>query len=135
MCIPKQGTTRDDGFVYFGSSWLSPKALFRARVAVNLNTTKLNAKAKGIPFDLDVDYILSIYPKDNLCPVFGTELAFGCTEGRNNSPSLDRIIPSLGYTKGNIIIVSLKANRIKQNASPEEIFKVAEFYQMLEDSD
>lgn len=129
------GDTRDDGFVYVGKQWYSPKAAFRTRIAINLNVTKRNALSKGIPFDLDVDYVLSLYPKDNLCPVLGVELAFGNTEGRNNSPSIDRIIPALGYIKGNIVIVSLKANRIKSNASPEEIIKVGEFYQRLEDSE
>jgi hypothetical protein len=135
MSKPKLGDTRDDGFVYVGRHWYSPKAAFRTRVCINLNTTKSKAVSKGIPFDLDTDYILSIYPKDNKCPVLGIELAFGNEDGRNNSPSIDRIIPALGYIKGNVIIVSLKANRIKSNASPEEIIKVGEFYQRLEDSE
>jgi len=49
----------------------------------------------------------------------------------NYSPQLDRIESSKGYTKDNVIVVSAKANRIKSNASPEEILLVANFYQKL----
>jgi hypothetical protein len=50
----------------------------------------------------------------------------------NHSPQLDRIDPNKGYIHGNVIVVSAKANRIKSNATPEEILLVAEFYQNLE---
>lgn len=135
MSNPKQGDTRDDGFVYTTGKWRSPKSSFRCRLANILNRCKFRANEKNLPFDLDIDYLLSLYPKDNLCPALGMELAFGDYPSRDNSPSIDRIIPALGYTKGNIIIVSKLANSIKQNASPEEIIKVGEFYQRLEDSE
>lgn len=38
-----------------------------------------------------------------------------------NSPSLDKIIPQLGYVKGNIIVMSMKANIMKANATKEEL--------------
>lgn len=138
------GDVRDDGYTFWGYSkaggkghdlWYSPKAMFRHRIGKTLLHAKKRAKAKDLPFDLDIDYLLSIYPKDNLCPVFGFELSFGYKDGVFNSPSLDRIIPALGYTKGNVIFVSHKANCIKSNASPEEIIRVGEFYQRLEDPD
>ena len=43
----------------------------------------------------------------------------------------DRIIPELGYVEGNLVIVSDLANRIKTNATPEQIIKVGEFYKKL----
>lgn len=39
----------------------------------------------------------------------------------NPKPSLDKIIPKLGYVKGNVWVVSNKANRIKSNATIEEL--------------
>lgn len=135
MSNPKIRDIRDDGFVYNGSQWRSPKGYLKQKLSAIVLSAKRRAFEKNLPFDIDVDYLLSLYPKDNLCPVLGIELAFGNDNGRNNSPSIDRIIPALGYTKGNIIIVSLKANRIKQNATPEEIIKVGEFYQMMENSE
>ena len=49
------------------------------------------------------------------------------------SPSLDRIIPEKGYVKGNVIIVSHKANTIKSDASPKEIWRVFKHYNNLLD--
>ena len=52
---------------------------------------------------------------------------------KNNdlTPSIDRINPKKGYIKENIIVVSMKANRIKTDATVEEIRKVADFYEKL----
>ncbi|MCX6960368.1 MAG: hypothetical protein NTW91_08860 [Verrucomicrobia bacterium] len=44
-----------------------------------------------------------------------------------SSASLDRVIPALGYVKGNVMIVSLLANTMKNEASPEEMILFAEW--------
>lgn len=44
-----------------------------------------------------------------------------------NSPTVDRIIPKLGYVKGNVAVISDRANRIKADASVEEITAVAKW--------
>ena len=44
---------------------------------------------------------------------------------------IDRIDPKKGYVKGNIIVVSMRANRIKTDATVDEIRKVADFYEKL----
>ena len=41
--------------------------------------------------------------------------------------ALDRFKPALGYVKGNIYIISFRANRIKGNATLEEIQKVIKY--------
>ena len=52
---------------------------------------------------------------------------------KNNhlTPSIDRIDPKKGYVKDNIIVVSMRANRIKSDATVDEIWKVADFYEKL----
>jgi hypothetical protein len=45
----------------------------------------------------------------------------------DNSPSLDRVDPDGGYVAENVVIVSMKANRIKQNGTLDEILKIAEY--------
>jgi hypothetical protein len=45
---------------------------------------------------------------------------FHDTQSRT-SPSLDRIDSTLGYTKGNIQVISWLANTMKTNASIEEL--------------
>ena len=42
-----------------------------------------------------------------------------------NSPSLDRLRLDLGYTEGNVNWISMRANYLKQDASSDEILKVA----------
>ena len=59
------------------------------------------------------------YPK--VCPVLGIELDWGMNGRQTNSPSLDRINPNKGYVKGNVMIMSDLANRMKQNATPEQL--------------
>ena len=50
---------------------------------------------------------------------------------KNNdlTPSIDRIDPKKRYVKDNIIVVSMRANRIKSDATVDEIRKVADFYE------
>ncbi len=91
------------------------------------------ARECDLPFNLTEDYLKSIYPSDMICPVLGFEMSMGADETGSNdtSPSLDRIIPEKGYVQGNVIIVSMRANSIKTNARPEEIRKVADFYEKV----
>jgi len=56
-----------------------------------------------------------------LCPILGIPLFFKKQKKCDNTPSVDRIDPKKGYTKDNVIIISFKANRIKNNATKEEI--------------
>ena len=88
---------------------------------------KSRAKRKGIPFDLNEDEIE--FPE--VCPVFKKPFAFGLGKLNDLSPSLDRIDNSKGYIKGNIIIVSWKANRIKNDATIEELRILTNFYESL----
>ena len=99
-----------------------------------LSAFKNRAKKQNVPFDLTVADISNLLKNArNICPVLGlkmttTLLGSGDTD---YSPSFDRIYPKKGYVKGNIVIVSNKANRIKTDATVDEIRKVADFYEKL----
>lgn len=80
---------------------------------------KQRAKKKGIPFDLDKEYLRNIVPEK--CPVLGITLKRGVGKFSDCSPSLDRLIPELGYVKGNVRVISDKANRLKRDATLEEL--------------
>lgn len=65
------------------------------------------------------------------CPVLGIELNWaygGKKHMQPNSPSIDKIIPELGYIPGNAQIVSMKYNTMKQDSTPEQRQKVAEYW-------
>lgn len=87
-----------------------------------LKKAKNRAKKKNIPFDITADDI--IIPET--CPVLGIPLKAGEKIVCNTSPTIDRIKPELGYVKGNIQVISYRANMLKNNATIEELQKVLE---------
>lgn len=87
---------------------------------------KSSAKGKNLPFDLDLSDI--VIP--DVCPVLGIVLDRFRTDRSkrpDNMPSIDRMIPALGYVKGNVFIISMRANRIKQNATSAELLGIADY--------
>lgn len=81
---------------------------------------KNRAKNQNIPFNIKLEDI--IIPKH--CPMLGIELAGAVGIASDNSPSLDRIDPKKGYVQGNIVVISCRANRIKNDGSIEEMEKI-----------
>ena len=81
---------------------------------------------------ITVNDIYEVWPKDNACPVIRTKFKVGGTglrKGeRKNSPSLDRINSSKGYTPDNIQIISDLANKMKQDATKEELERFCKYY-------
>lgn len=63
------------------------------------------------------------------CPALGIKLRYEAQRSRSadDAPTIDRIDSSLGYVRGNVQILSRKANRIKNDGSPEEVMRVAVF--------
>lgn len=92
-----------------------------------LYSAKQRATKLNLPFNLTLDDV-SIPEK---CPIFGTILEISTKIAKDNSPSLDRIIPNLGYVKGNVIVISYRANVLKRDASPDELMKLALFYKKI----
>ena len=78
---------------------------------------KRRAEADGLPFDLDPTEITI----PDRCPVFGWPLEIGDGASQNASPSLDKLDPSKGYVQGNVWVISHLANRIKNNATLEQL--------------
>lgn len=92
-----------------------------------LKNIAISARQRGLDFDLTEDDL--VLPSH--CPIFGIPLNKGLGVGRQNSPSVDRIDNSKGYVKGNVVVVSLKANAMKRDATIEELRKMVEFYDSL----
>lgn len=89
---------------------------------------KMRAKKKGIPFEISAADIAI----PEICPVLGIKLHRGA--GRTDcSPSIDRINNSLGYVRGNVLVISWRANRLKGDGTLAELRAIADFYAALED--
>jgi len=98
----------------------------RQHLSNSLFNAKRRAKSKSLPFDLDLNYLESIYTLE--CPIFHIKFTWGAKDGRANCPSLDRIDNAKGYVKGNVIFISNKANIIKSSVvHPKELYAVADF--------
>lgn len=93
-----------------------------------LTAASQRARKAGVPFSLTEDDILI----PTYCPVFGCKLErkLGSKGPGPTSPSLDRIIPDLGYVPGNIVVVSYRANRAKGDLNLDELVALTEFYKM-----
>jgi|TARA_R110000868_G_scaffold174071_2_gene410524 hypothetical protein len=89
------------------------------REKVLFGQARYRAKKKGIEFNLDVSDI--VIPK--LCPVLKIPLLAGSSSGgpRGCSPSLDRVDNTKGYIKGNVQVMSHKANTMKHCATNKEL--------------
>ena len=77
---------------------------------------KSRAKRNNIEFTIDVDDIFI----PTHCPVLGIKLEINDKPFTASSPSIDRINPRVGYVKGNIKVVSWRANDLKGNGTIEE---------------
>lgn len=97
---------------------------------VMVQSARHRAKKAGVPCTIGVDD----FTIPECCPVLGIRLqrAEGQRGGMNYaSPSLDRIRPERGYVPGNVVVVSMRANLIKNNASMDELRQIADFYSAL----
>ena len=79
---------------------------------------KYRAKQKGMEFNITKEDI--IIP--DTCPLLGTPM---------ESPSLDRIDSSKGYIKGNVWVISNRANTLKNDATLQELKTLVENLEAL----
>jgi hypothetical protein len=81
------------------------------------------AKKYGIPFSLTEQDI----HVPEFCPILGIRLGRGAGKGSHrydNIPSLDKIVPEKGYVRGNVWVISWRANRLKSDASLEDLERI-----------
>jgi hypothetical protein len=91
--------------------------------SVLLGECKRRALKKGLEFDLTIEDI--VIP--NMCPILLQPIEQGNKDNYKFSPSVDRIDNTKGYIKGNVQIISMKANTIKNSATIEELILFAEW--------
>ncbi len=95
-----------------------PNAVSKSVEYRMLTRAKSRAKQNNIPFNLELTDI--VIPEK--CPLLGIPIEIQPKKGYHpNSPSLDKIIPEKGYIKGNVWVISNRANTLKNDASLQEL--------------
>lgn len=87
------------------------------RTYIMWKNSQRRARIQGVPHDFDWKTL--VIPTH--CPILGIPLFSKEKVTSDNSPSLDKIIPELGYIEGNIQIISLKANRWKNEMTLDDL--------------
>lgn len=80
-----------------------------------LNYMKRNAQARNLEFNLTINDI--IIPEK--CPILGIPPFFSKERQIDNTPSGDRVDNTKGYIKGNVRIISWRANSMKRDLTIE----------------
>ena len=100
------------------------------QIGTMFRDARVRARKSNLSFNITKEYLKSIATDE--CPVFKTPLEWGhsglgCGKSKPNGPQLDRIVPNLGYVEGNVAFISHRANRIKDNGTMEEHYKIADW--------
>ena len=100
----------------------------RAWARAAIATAQRRARAAGIAFAITAADLREA--AGTHCPALGTPLDYsrGRMTIRDDSATVDRLVPGLGYVPGNIAVISNKANVAKGRCSPEEIFAVGRWH-------
>tara|TARA_R100000005_G_C4974067_1_gene186035 strand:+ start:459 stop:998 length:540 start_codon:yes stop_codon:yes gene_type:complete len=110
--------------------WYYPsiKDSINNKLNVLLYQSKERAKRQGVPHNLTKEYLRSITPENNMCPILKVPFNYERGKGRKVHPhamSLDRIVPELGYVEGNVMWISCRANTLKRDATTKEMCLIA----------
>lgn len=102
-----------------------------ARLLYNL--ARRRSVKHSVSFDLDIGWIEKRLRQG--CPIF--KVPFNSKESKKEicfTATIDRFYPERGYTKENSFVVSHLANRVKSNATTQQVQAVASWMKQVEDS-
>mgnify|MGYP003520333478 CR=1 FL=1 len=110
------------------NEWEKRKSNPRERCIQLSSMAKNRAKTKKLLYDIAGAYLLKLWlEQDGCCAVSGEEFDLSRPEdglANWNAPSLDRIVPALGYTKGNVRLVCYQINAAMQHYGTEHFLKL-----------
>jgi hypothetical protein len=100
------------------------------RLREMFKAAKYRANNDCLPFDLTIEYMEAIAM--DYCPVTGELLDWDLEfseKGKRNpmAPSLDKVIPSLGYTQGNVAIICNQMNTLKSDMTLEQLNQLVNY--------
>lgn len=94
-----------------------------------LSMAKNRARNANLLFDIDLEHLVSLWnSNEGRCVLTKREFELGrSSKGKvnPNAPSIDRIVPALGYTKGNVRLVTYHVNVALSEFGFEELKRLA----------
>jgi hypothetical protein len=97
-----------------------------------LGSARKRARKNNLELNIDKNYIKSIWPVNNKCPILENKFVFGKDAVSDLSATIDRIDNGKGYIEGNVMIISAKANSVKNKATLEELKFILKNWEELE---
>lgn len=112
---------------------MAPKGRIGKALLKSVNAAKQRAKEKNLPFDLDYDWAVEQVEKNEFsCALTGIKFfsSWNGPAGKCNPmiPSIDRIVPSLGYVKSNCRVVLFAINAMLLDWGEDLFLTVANNY-------
>lgn len=92
-----------------------------------LSQVQKRAKVKGLEINISKEDL--IIP--GICPILKIPIKRTLGQATDGSPSVDRIDPHKGYIKGNVQVISMRANTLKNNATVQELEAILEFIKTI----
>lgn len=91
-------------------------------ISTRVSDSKTRAKDKGWDHDIDKDHVrFLLLQSGKRCPYSGEKFVF--EKGHPNMFSLDRVDSSKGYTKDNVVVTSVWANKAKNDLPLEKFLE------------
>lgn len=108
----------------------------RCKLKSMTDQAKVRSRKLGLPCDITLEWMMEKFYHMDACPALNIAFDWHIIGNSNcqASPSLDRIIPELGYIKGNVQLISYKANTMKNDASFEELQRFCEWVNRMLDN-
>ena len=102
---------------------LTERQEWAERLTMSLGNARNRARKMGLDFNLTREN-MPLIPSH--CPVLGIPIVVWGAEDLDNTASIDRINPALGYVIGNVRWISWRANNLRSDGTAEELRLVAE---------
>ena len=101
----------------------SNDTLIRKILNNRLKSSKYRSKKENTTFDLDLDYLVSLYyNQKGLCAISKIPMTFNIYNGKNSlNISLDKIDPKKGYIKDNVQLLCFYVNQMKSDLNLNEL--------------
>jgi len=102
---------------------------YRSNIArhasIQISNSRRRVQAKGLPYDLTKEWLIAKL-KAGKCELTGLPFIFDYKQRAGpQSPTLDRILPELGYTKANTRVICFSVNCLLSEYGDAEALRMA----------